>query len=539
MPFSSFLRALLVAALVGALPFIAACGGGSSPEADPFVAPPPSNNGGQGGQTPPPPPPQSTVWNAAAFDYGRVATFGSFPSSIVRRGDTIFATDADQIEAAGANVLAIDVSGPAPTASTLFPTTNIKIGQLVDSGGFPANANVQIGFGYFVNDLLVVSDTLAFLLVNAGGSDSTPSLSNVVVFDPSTGNVRQTVNLANPYVSVQPLLDSSGTPVVGNTFIQSGAEGIAYVKTSATTGRLFVAMSNLIFGAPSFGATKLPGTVQVFDVFPSATAPVANILGSVLATLTFRTQAYNPVAIESIQASPSSPGDTPTERVLVTAAGTTGFDANFNLVAQTNATVEAYDAVTIQFEGSFTLGLAGLSGIRPAIGSDGAGHQVGFFASAVNGEVYLVRLDGLYTGQIDPSKLAVLRGPANGIPITAAQSGGPGGNITGIALAPDGRTLVVSGFGDLFAFPSALPGKLFLLNLPIDVVTGSGFGVNFVPGSSEFASVSGRTLGEIVLVPNPGNRPDVYVNVGGTLDASFFGNGTANLGTLQTFGLIK
>ena len=200
--------------------------------------------------------------------------------------------------------------------------------------------------------------------------------------------------------------------------------------------------------------------------------------------------------------------------------------------------MEAYDALTGDFQGLFSLGLVGLAAARPALGVDAAGNRIGFYGSAVTGEVYLLWLDGLYDVFLDPSRLAVLRGPANGIPITAAQAGGPGGNLSGIALAPGGRTLAVTGFGDLFAFPAPLPGKLFLLNLPPNVVTGSGFGTNFVPGSTEFASVSGRTTGQIVLAPG-GPGPDVYVNVGGTLDANFLGSSPASLGTLDTFGLIE
>jgi hypothetical protein len=145
----------------------------------------------------------------------------------------------------------------------------------------------------------------------------------------------------------------------------------------------------------------------------------------------------------------------------------------------------------------------------------------------------------VFPWEIDPAQIQILRAPGNGIPITAAQAGGPGGNVTGVGLSPDGRTLAVSGFGDLFAFPAPVPGQLMLLNLPPDVVSGSGFGVSFVPGSAQYGSVAGRTLGSLVLRNGGGWRPDVFVVVGGSLDlATFLGSGPASLGTLQTFGLI-
>ena len=47
----------------------------------------------------------------------------------------------------------------------------------------------------------------------------------------------------------------------------------------------------------------------------------------------------------------------------------------------TPASVEAYDATTLAYLGRFDLGLAGLAAARPALGHDGAGHSVGYFAS--------------------------------------------------------------------------------------------------------------------------------------------------------------
>ena len=79
----------------------------------------------------------------------------------------------------------------------------------------------MIGFGYFLNDVEIVSDTLGFVLANAGGSDSSPTLSNLVVFNPSTGAVIQTLPLHLPHTSASPLFDSNAAPVPGNAFTQS------------------------------------------------------------------------------------------------------------------------------------------------------------------------------------------------------------------------------------------------------------------------------------------------------------------------------
>lgn len=535
-----FCASLFLPLLLVALTLSGGCGGGAPSEDEPFeqdfpTAPPPA--GGGGGVTPPPAPPQQPVWNPAAVDLGRTALFGSFSSDLVRYGDTLFAVDADAIETGGARITPLDVSGANPVASSAFSPTLIRDLDLVDSAGNPGDATNPIGFGYFLNDIHIVNDTLGFALVNAGGSDSAPTLSNLVVFNPSSGTLLQTLPLHLVYSASSQILDSTGLPVLGSQFVQSGAEALAYIPLSATTGRLFVAMSNLIFAAPSYGAAKYPGTVQVLDVDLTRTLPVAHMQGGAAPSRVIQTQRYNPVALTAIHVPPAF-GLVPIRRLLVTCAGTTGYDASFNLVPVTAASVEAYSADTDVFEGAFDLGMVGLAAIRPAVGTDGAGHRVGFYPSSVTGEIYLLRLDGLYESVLNPAHLAVLRGPFNGIPITTSQAGGPGGNITGVGLSPDGRTLAVSGFGDLFAFPQT-PGRLFLLGLPTDLLTGSGFGADFVPGATEFGTAPGHTLGNLVLLPGDGSLPDVYVNVSGTLDQNYIGNGNAALGSLRTFGLIK
>lgn len=517
---------------------LSACGGGQgdpAPFEETFPIPDGEGTGG-GSSTPPPTPPQSPLWNANAAGYGRTALFGSFASDLVKHHETLFAVDADALETDGARILAYDVSGAVPTASSAFATTTILATDLIDSGGSVADPTNPIGFGFFLNDIQIVSDTLGLALVNAGGSDSAPGLCNLIAFDPTSGIVLQTLDIATEYQGSGPLFDSTGLPLPGDRFRQSGAEGMAYARLSDTSGRLYVAMSNILFGAPSNGMTKLPGTVQVFDVRPGSAAPLSPATADGVTPFVIETQGYNPVALETV-AVPTASGSA-LHRLLVTVAGTTAFDANFQLVPVTPSSVEAYDATTGALHGVFQLGLTGLAAIRPALGVDGAGHRVAFYPSSTTGEIYMLRIDGLYQEPINDARLAVLRGPLNGIPITAAQAGGPGGNITGIGLSPDGRTLAVSGFGDLFASPQ-IPGQLFLLSLPEDLVTGAGFGASFTPGSTQFAATAGRTLGNVVLVPNAGERPDVFVNVSGLLDASFLGMGGASLGSLRTFGLIK
>ena len=149
----------------------------------------------------------------------------------------------------------------------------IEASDLVDDQGGAGDPAAPVGFGFFVNDLLVVSETLAFAVVNAGGSDSSPALANLVAFDPTAGEILQVVDLAQQHPDDGMFVDSSGNDVPNGGFVQSGAEALAYVPSLFGPGRLYVAMTNLIFGAPSYGAVKYPGTLQVYDVVPEDDRP--------------------------------------------------------------------------------------------------------------------------------------------------------------------------------------------------------------------------------------------------------------------------
>lgn len=525
--------------LLIALPFLVpACGGGTGGLSDPFVAHAPAQ--GPGSSRPPPAPlpppsfPHNPVWAEDAFPFARTAAFGSFPSDLVRFGRTLFTTDADAVEADGLTIVALDAGPAGPVPSAAYADTWIRASDLVDAAGRPGDASAPIGFGFFVNDLLVATPTLGLALVNAGGSDSAPGLSNLVVFDPSAGTIRQVVQLANVFSLPGTLLDSTGAAVAGNAFVQSQAEGVAFLPTTGSRGVLLVAMANIVFNAPSYGAVKEPGTVQVFDVDDAAASPVAARPFAGLATQTLRTRDYNPVAVTRLL-NPTGP-----DRVLVTVAGTTAFDASFHLLPATPSSVEAYDAATLTFLGRFDLGLAGLSGVPPAVGKDGAGHRVAYLASSVNGEAYALRLDGLFGPDVVPSLVSVLRGPHNGIPVDTAAAGGPGGNVAGVALSSAGDVLVLSGFGDLFAFPAPKPGRLLALSLPFDVVGTPGFTTHFLPGTTALVTTAGRTLGPVAIVPGEGLGPEVFVAVGGPLDpATFLGTGPASIGSLDTFDRIR
>lgn len=537
--FPAVRRGALVAVV---LLLVAGCGGGG-PAARPVFeievpgsTPPP---GPDAPLTPPPTAPTTPSWDGNAYSLGRTATFGSFPSDLVRRGETLFAVDADQVEGSGAVIRAIDVAGSAPVPSAQFRDTRILASDLVDGQGQPASLATPIGFGFYLNDMVLASDRLGFVLVNAAGSDGGPVLSNVVAFDPTAGTVLQAVNLAWEISTGAPWVDSSGATSPSPALRQSGAEALALVP--ARDGfQLVVAMTNILVDAPSYGTIKQRGTLQVWDVVPSSPVPVrARAAAAGWATQALLTQDYNPVAL-AVHEVPATRWTPAVQRLLVTLGGTTGYDAQGLLVPVTDASVEVYEASTLSYEGRFRLGLAGLSGTSPAIGRDAAGHLLGYFPSSVTGEVYALRLDGIDRSVVDPARLAILRGPGNGLPVSLDRAGTPGGNVTGCALSPDGRSLVVAAFGDLYAFPAPQPGVLSVLALPDDMVSAAGTGATFLPGTSTYATVPGRTLGRLLLRPGVAGLPDVFVLVGGAIDPlTYLGSGPASVGALTTYGLLR
>lgn len=526
--------ALFVALLAACGGLLSACGGGGSSSPPPFAVLPPLGPGTPEPTDPvipPPTAPQTAIWQPDAATLGRTPLFGAFPSDLVRYGSTLFLVDADQIEADGARILAFDASDASLVLDPAFAPTTLLPSHLRDAIGRPADPVNPIGFGFYVNEIEIATANLGFALVNAGGSDSSPPLSNVIAFNPTTGAILDIYNLATLFASSSDLFDSEGAPVPGNSFMQSQAEAMAYLPTGPTTGRLFVGMANIVVGFPSFGATKLPGTMQVLHVQQGG-APLFSTVPDPqgLLTQTVATGRFNPVSIDVLGG--TSLFGAP--RILVTLGGASEFDASFQLIPATDAAVEVYDGDSAAFLGRFEMGLAALVS-RPAFGRDAAGHQLGFFPSGITGQIYVLRLDGLFGPVIVPSQLAVLRGPHNGIAIDGP-IGSPGGNIASVGLSPDGRILAVSGFGDLFA---GRPGRLLLLALPADLVGNPAFGASFQPGVTEFASVLGRTMGPLVVHAHGTHAPEIYVAVGGAIGDNGLGAGPASIGTLQTFGLVR
>lgn len=140
----SSLAALALASLFG-------CGGGapapSGPSA-PFTAFPPREGPGTTNPLPPPAPPPlppptlptPPVWTQDAFPLGRTALFGSFPADVVGFDGTVFVSDADAIEAAGARILALAVGAGGASPSARYATTTIRASDLVDSDGHAGDA---------------------------------------------------------------------------------------------------------------------------------------------------------------------------------------------------------------------------------------------------------------------------------------------------------------------------------------------------------------------------------------------------------------
>ena len=150
------------------------CGGAAPaprPPSAPFVAAFPDDTPGSGGVpgTPTPPRldsrPSSTPTPSSTS--GRPSS-AAFPSDLVRFGNTIFTVDADQIEADGATVTPLDAALPLRPSTEGFLPVAIRAEDLVDDQGHAGSLSTPVGFGFFVNDLLVVSDRLGFVARERG-----------------------------------------------------------------------------------------------------------------------------------------------------------------------------------------------------------------------------------------------------------------------------------------------------------------------------------------------------------------------------------
>jgi len=435
---------------------------------------------------------------------------GAFPSDLVRATDgTVYTVDGAQIPA---NVVAFRNG-----AETM--RTSITAADLADHDGTsPAASPTTFGtglFGAFTGDLELVFDRWLLVTVSAGnsisddGQGNTLRLANLVVIDTETGSIVQAVNLAWPLSFSGSFSD--GPPY--STIPQSLPAMAAFVADGPDTGAVYVAMSNA--GGTNAGLTRFfNGTVQIWRADFGQPQPLqAETVGKAAldATRTLVSLRYNTVGLTRY--------DTRTGRsfLLLTNAGASRFDENFNATPTTNAFLEVLDLSTRRFQDAWA---ADLGPILPAaqslaIDRDATGRAFALLGSQTFDAAYAVELEGLEATPVDPARIGLLR--------TVEFS--PGGAVTpgagflpGVGLSPGGRTAILTSFQG---------SSLRVLLLPDDLATGP-VGVDPAPFAGHLGPARGLGLGALVT----GVHGATFV-VNGDFDTNFNPNRSSFLGTLR------
>ncbi len=438
---------------------------------------------------------------------------GGFPSDLVRdtNGTVYTVTDAQ---------IPTDIVGFRNGTEVL--RVRLTAAHLADHDGtVPARAPTTLGsglFGAFTGDLELVLDR--WLLVTVGGGNSISAdaqgnllrLANLVVIDTTTGTVVQTVNLAWPMSFAGSFSD--GPPFT--TIPQSLPAMAAFVPNGPLAGTVFVALSN--GGGTNAGLTRFfNGTVQVWSAdFSQATPLVPDTAGKATldATKTFTSLRYNTVGLTRYRTRTGG------SFLLVTNAGASRFDQNFNATPTTNAVLEILDLDTRRFQDAWA---ADLGPILPAtqalaLARDATGRGFGLLTSQTFDAAYAVELEGLEATPVDPARIALLRT----IEFSTGGAVTPGSGFhPGIAVSRQGRTAMLSSFS---------LSSLRVLALPDDLATGPVI-IDPIPLAGHLGPARGLGLGAVLV----GTTGATFV-VNGDFDASFLRNRPAFLGTLRVPG---
>ena len=407
-------------------------------------------------------------------------------------------------------------------------STEITDAHLIDADGTtPATAPTTFDFGgglfgAFTGDIEVAENRYAFVTVGAGNSRSVSgsdplSLSNVVLIDTVTGTVLQTINLGWS-ANVDGNLNV-GPPFTG--LPQSLPSQVAYVPNSSFpgTGRLYVAMSNGAGDSNGLSAW-FPGTVQIWQVDFSRANPITpDVSGRdpFHPTRLFVSEHFNPVGL-TIYRAPLG-----VDYLLLTNAGASRFDANFNAIPEGDAFLEVLDLTTRQWRPNLTMNLGAIlpATQKLAIGRDATGRPFAMLSSQTLSAAFVIDLEGLDQGPARADQLGLL----HAVDLAAGGSTTIGSGFhPSIGLSPTSRTAVVSTF---------FPPKLYVLDLPDDIGE-NAIGVDIPPFDNANLTATGSGGLGALVVPND-NISDVYFLVNGTFDSTtFLPKDPAYIGTLTT-----
>ncbi len=343
---------------------------------------------------------------------------------------TGFPSDIEIVGAAGLDGIGFVYDG------SLVQAIRLGAGSLSAPVGI-SGFTVPSGFG-FGDDLLILSASQGFATTSSGSSASSP-VSRVFVFNPTTGNQLQNLDVARSHTFPAGTVDTQGSTVT--TITQANVAGVAYVATSGFQGKLYVVMSNAkSFGNPS---EYFPGTVQVFAVDWSLGTPVSTTPSAVVRTTDFNATHATPFV------DPNS-GD---RTVLVVNTGKVAVNSGVGAVSSAGS-MDVVDTDSDAVVATFPLGNAGPSfsdvGIRTFRNAlTGRWESRGLLGGAVWGHLYevdLTRVDELFDGAAAPTSFAagVLHGASNPLVLTSGTAGND--YIVEVECSSDGRYAFATSF---------------------------------------------------------------------------------------------
>ncbi|MCI0341357.1 MAG: hypothetical protein L0216_09455 [Planctomycetales bacterium] len=343
---------------------------------------------------------------------------------------TGFPSDIEIVGAAGLDGIGFVYDGNVVQAVRLGAGT---LSAPVGISGF----TVPSGFG-FGDDLLILSASQGLATTSSGNSTSTP-VSRVFVFNPTTGNQVQNLDVARSHTFPAGTVDTQGATVT--TITQANVAGVAYMATSGFQGKLYVVMSNAkSFGNPS---EYFPGTVQVFAVDWSLGTPVATTPTTVIRTTDFNATHATPFV------DPNS-GD---RFVLLVNTGKVAVNSGVGAVTSAGS-VDVVDADSDAIVATLPLGNAGPSfsdvGVRTFRNAlTRRWESRGLLGGAVWGHLYevdLSRVDELFDGAASPTTYGagVLHGASSPLVLTSGASGND--YIVEVECSADGRYAFASSF---------------------------------------------------------------------------------------------
>lgn len=323
-----------------------------------------------------------------------------------------------------AGVIPIDLNANPLKVSDKFAT--------LDASGIPEAA--------FPNHVEVISPTQAFLLASSG----------VVYFNPTSGAVFQSLNLANS-INLTETLDYSRS---GNCDFVGGDENSVgpgpfspsfAADLAVLNGKLFVSMSNACFDA-SFSSFYIQGLVLAFNINNSPP---------------FLTPAAKPyIALNGFNATGLTVAN---GKLIATSTGDTELAGSVT-TPETPSMLDEIDPDSLNITRSLNLGLVAANFQAMAVTEDGSS---GFLGSSAFSEVYEINLQNL----------TAKRGASNPIEISSNDND----FITDQEIAFGGEILFVSSFNrsavnavDLTTDSRDVVGNSLDFEFPEPGVTGAG-----------------------------------------------------------------